>query len=89
MILREVGGLQNKPTSSFSELSHLKALICKKKARLLWLPTPYKPNHGAPFTRPLSQGDFCVFEKVCEGKPQPANNAIIPIVSQIYKLNIL
>lgn len=44
MIQREVGGLQNEPTSSFSELSHLKALICKM-ARLPWLPTPYTPNN--------------------------------------------
>lgn len=38
MIQRErCGGLQGEPTSSFSELSHLKALICRE-ARLLWPP---------------------------------------------------
>lgn len=75
MILWEVGGLQNEPTSSFSELSHLKALICKKGLASL-AASPLHTKTWAPFTRSQSQGDFDIIEKACEGKQW--NNADIP-----------
>lgn len=90
MTLGEVGGLQNELTSSFSELSHLRALICtkkdggekKKKVWFLGLPAPpCAPKLRALFARSLSQGDFDMIGKKRKGpwkKQWPMNNADTP-----------